>query len=363
MLKRCLIAAFMVSGFAFSQQTKVYERGVLVNIQEDSSSSLYQGTSTTYYYENYWVRVGDTVYKGWCRDRLFRGCKIGFTIGDPVEVRFEKSSMFLKLSNGKEQKATVEKRIRVDSQAEGALADANAVVPRALDQGSADLIPPTVQGQTGKVTITSVPADADIAVDGSLIGNSPATVKLAAGSHTVSVASNGYKSWKRELTILPDSELNLSATLEKGSLPQTLQDAIPIAHSSEPKSDSLPANPYANLPKQWIFPGGKQIVNISIVYGILSEHQEFIRRDGTKVREDCESKWDGKQWVGKCEVKLWLNGHGDTPDCAYELDEVVTSVSQDRIEGKSQESLPPKKGKGCPTPAKSMVKFVNIPKT
>jgi hypothetical protein len=145
-----------------AQQMKIYERGVIINIQEDTQSSLYQGTSHTDYFENYWVRVGDTVYKGWCRDRLLHGCNIGFTIGDNVDVRFDKSSMFLRRSNGKEQKTTIEKRIKVTAQTSDALSDASSGLPSTPETQSEPAPPEKEQGSGGKVTIRSVPENAEI---------------------------------------------------------------------------------------------------------------------------------------------------------------------------------------------------------
>ncbi len=69
--------------------------------------------------------------------------------------------------------------------------------------------------QTGKVTIVSAPESADVSVDGSFVGNSPATLSLTAGKHTISVAATGFKPWSRELTVVPASEVKLNATLEK----------------------------------------------------------------------------------------------------------------------------------------------------
>ena len=47
------------------------------------------------------------------------------------------------------------------------------------------------------------------------MGNSPATLKLKAGKHTIRVTISGYKDWSREITVSAGSEVNLTATLDK----------------------------------------------------------------------------------------------------------------------------------------------------
>jgi hypothetical protein len=346
-----------------AQQMKLYERGVIINIQEDTQTSFYQGTSHADYFENYWVRVGDVVYKGWCRDRLIHGCNIGFTIGDNVDVRFDKSSMFLKRSNGKEQKTTVEKQIRVAPGTSDALSEAMAGLPSNSGRRSEPALGGTAQEGSGKLTINSVPESAEIAVDDSFIGNSPATTRLSAGNHTITVRSDGFKPWTRQIRVLPDSELTLNATLENG-VPEetTLAGRSAAIRQATGQPTSAGNNSLENLPRLWTFPNSHTNVEIEIRGDYLYEHEEIVMRDGRRRGEDCETKKDGDRWVGKCHEKIWPLQGGETPECSWELDEVITSVSPLQIAGESQESHPPERGRLCPTPAKSMVKFVNVPK-
>jgi len=68
---------------------------------------------------------------------------------------------------------------------------------------------------TGAVAVSADPEGADISVDGSFVGNAPATLKLSPGKHVVSVSHQGFKEWSREISVLPDSQVNLKATLAK----------------------------------------------------------------------------------------------------------------------------------------------------
>jgi hypothetical protein len=46
---------------------------------------------------------------------------------------------------------------------------------------------------SGKLTVQSTPANADIFVDGAFIGNAPAALKVKAGKHTIRAVLSGYK--------------------------------------------------------------------------------------------------------------------------------------------------------------------------
>ncbi len=67
----------------------------------------------------------------------------------------------------------------------------------------------------GAVNVSSIPAGADVLVDGEFVGNCPAALKLAPGKHTVTVRMSGHKDWSREITVQSGSEVQLTATLEK----------------------------------------------------------------------------------------------------------------------------------------------------
>jgi hypothetical protein len=69
--------------------------------------------------------------------------------------------------------------------------------------------------ETGTVALSSVPDGAEVSVDGSFVGDAPATLKLAPGKHTIRVALKGYKDWNRELSVLASSDVKLTATLDR----------------------------------------------------------------------------------------------------------------------------------------------------
>jgi hypothetical protein len=63
--------------------------------------------------------------------------------------------------------------------------------------------------------IKSDPVGAEITVGDKFMGTTQSTLKLAPGEHTISISKSGYKEWKRTITLNPDSEITLDASLEK----------------------------------------------------------------------------------------------------------------------------------------------------
>ena len=68
---------------------------------------------------------------------------------------------------------------------------------------------------SGTVTLTTTPDGADIYVDGQFNGNSPATLKLKPGKHTIRVSMTGYGDWTRDISTDAGSSVHLTATLQK----------------------------------------------------------------------------------------------------------------------------------------------------
>jgi hypothetical protein len=69
--------------------------------------------------------------------------------------------------------------------------------------------------KSGIVNVTSEDERCEVFVDGSFVGNSPAKLRLAEGSHVVEVRKPGFKVYRRELQVGAGSELSLRASLDK----------------------------------------------------------------------------------------------------------------------------------------------------
>ena len=69
----------------------------------------------------------------------------------------------------------------------------------------------------GTVAISSEPDSAEIFVDNKFYGNTPATLKLPAGSHAILLKFPGHADWHRTLEVLRSSKLSLKAVLDPQS--------------------------------------------------------------------------------------------------------------------------------------------------
>ena len=66
---------------------------------------------------------------------------------------------------------------------------------------------------TASLTIESSQPGADIEIDGNFVGDTPSTVSVAAGQHTITVKKKGYADWSRTMTI-SGGTVRLNADLE-----------------------------------------------------------------------------------------------------------------------------------------------------
>jgi hypothetical protein len=67
----------------------------------------------------------------------------------------------------------------------------------------------------GRVILSATPENAEVTVDGSFVGNAPVNLKLTPGKHTISVSAKGYQPYTREITVMADSEVRLTASLQQ----------------------------------------------------------------------------------------------------------------------------------------------------
>lgn len=67
----------------------------------------------------------------------------------------------------------------------------------------------------GTVILSATPENADVSVDGNFVGNAPVNLKLTSGKHTIVVTAKGYQGLTRDITVMPDSEVRLTANLER----------------------------------------------------------------------------------------------------------------------------------------------------
>jgi hypothetical protein len=67
---------------------------------------------------------------------------------------------------------------------------------------------PAVTSSPATISVQTKVAGADVELDGKFVGNTPATLQVAAGAHTV-VVRQGDRSWQRTVQVTAGSEVNL----------------------------------------------------------------------------------------------------------------------------------------------------------
>jgi hypothetical protein len=63
------------------------------------------------------------------------------------------------------------------------------------------------------LTIESSVPGADISVDGNFVGNTPSTLTVAPGQHTIALSKKGYADWSRTMNV-SGSAVHLNADLD-----------------------------------------------------------------------------------------------------------------------------------------------------
>jgi len=64
-------------------------------------------------------------------------------------------------------------------------------------------------------SFSSTPSGAEITLDGKYVGSTPSEIAVSTGTHVVSFSLPGFAEWKRDLTVIPGSQLTVSAILQK----------------------------------------------------------------------------------------------------------------------------------------------------
>jgi len=78
----------------------------------------------------------------------------------------------------------------------------------------ATLVPASSTAALTAVNVSSTPGSADVEVDGKFMGNTPSSISLPAGDHTVRITKKGYKTWERKLSV-SGGNTNVNAELEE----------------------------------------------------------------------------------------------------------------------------------------------------
>jgi hypothetical protein len=74
----------------------------------------------------------------------------------------------------------------------------------------------TQAGMSSDVAVKSDPAGADIEVDGAFVGDTPSTISVTAGDHTISLKKPGFMPWERTVKV-SGGQIQISAELKASS--------------------------------------------------------------------------------------------------------------------------------------------------
>jgi hypothetical protein len=105
-------------------------------------------------------------------------------------------------------------------------------------------VAPTPSATAAEVAVTSNPPGADIELDGTFVGNTPSTIGVTTGDHTIHVAKTGYKLWERKIQV-NGGKISVAADLIMEEGPDTSRQKTETAVALTP---STPPPPPAPLP-------------------------------------------------------------------------------------------------------------------
>jgi PEGA domain len=145
-------------------------------------------------------------------------------VGEMFEARMEKHGITVVYSDGKgkEQKQFYQVIAAVAPPQSVAAANSQPAVAAAALRSSSAPAPASPVGSAQQVlpekvrcNFSSTPSGAEITLDGRYMGNTPSEIGLTTGTHVILLSMPGFARWKRELTVVTGSELNVSASLQK----------------------------------------------------------------------------------------------------------------------------------------------------
>jgi hypothetical protein len=67
--------------------------------------------------------------------------------------------------------------------------------------------------------VSSTPTAADIEVDGAFVGNTPASVEISPGDHTLTITKRGFVPWERKIKAMP-GHVSISPELQAAESPK-----------------------------------------------------------------------------------------------------------------------------------------------
>lgn len=104
------------------------------------------------------------------------------------------------------------------------------VVAKLVDKMSAPAAAEAVSSEKVSVRIQSTPAGADIELDGAFVGNTPATLKIPEGLRVIRISRQGYRDWRKRVSVVDGMNINAQLAKEKEEKPQPVSGGAPAAN-------------------------------------------------------------------------------------------------------------------------------------
>jgi hypothetical protein len=97
----------------------------------------------------------------------------------------------------------------------------------------------TVPPAQASLVIDSSPSGADIEIDGAFVGNTPSTIAVMPGNHSITVQKKGFADWTRKLSVTGGS-IHLSADLDPAPAPTPATVSAPASTPTVTAPSSSP---------------------------------------------------------------------------------------------------------------------------
>jgi hypothetical protein len=177
-----------------------------------SSNTSSSGFSTPIYkvYDNLVVEGTDYVYvtSERLRWRWSKGAHVA--VNGEVKYYVDGRKLHLLDNDGKEHSVEILKQIRKPAASEG-----NTAPPSTASVVPASQVVAATPSSTNTVSVAvdSTPKGADIEIDENFVGNTPSTVQVTTGQHTITVKKKGFTDWSRKINVTGGS-IHVDADLD-----------------------------------------------------------------------------------------------------------------------------------------------------
>jgi hypothetical protein len=105
----------------------------------------------------------------------------------------------------------------------------------------------TNQVLSATLDISSTPSNADIELDGTFVGDTPSTIGVPPGEHTIKVTKKGYAPWERKIHS-STGNVRLAAELDSSPTPVAIPSSSSSTNSTAQSVHSVPAAIPSNEP-------------------------------------------------------------------------------------------------------------------